>query len=103
MASPEGGLSDGCFLHRDGFRQRLLADGVLMTPVDKDEYHDGGYRQRRRSVADNLGLVFFKKIDGVPDFERKLVGLQLFTGDSSHENLRLGTPILAQRRRPPGF
>jgi hypothetical protein len=41
-------------------------------------------------------MVFFEKIDCVPDFERKLVGLQLFTGDSGHENLRLGTLILAQ-------
>jgi hypothetical protein len=45
--------------------------------------------------------VFFKKIDCVPDFERKLVGLQLFTGDSGHENLRLEFPILPQWDRPP--
>ena len=84
-------LPDGRFLHRYGFCQRLLAGGVPITTVHKEENDDGGYRQRRRSVADNLGPVFFKKIDCVPDFERKLVGLQFFTGDSGHENLRLET------------
>jgi hypothetical protein len=40
-------------------------------------------------------MVFFEKIDGVPHFERKLVGLQFFTGDSGHENLRSGNPYIS--------
>jgi len=40
--------------------------------------------------------VFFEEIDGMLDFERKLIGLQFFTGNSGHENLRLETLILTQ-------
>ena len=72
------------------------------TPVHKNQNDDYGYRQRRRAVTDNLGVVFFEKIDYVPDFERKLAGLQFFTGDSGHENVRLETFILAQWDRPAG-
>jgi hypothetical protein len=63
-----------------------------MATVYKNDNDDYGHRQRRRRVAHDLGAVFFKKIDGMPDFEGKLVGLQFFAGDSSHENLRLGNP-----------
>ena len=38
-----------------------------MTSVQPDRHHQGGDYQGRRPVADDLGLVLFKKIDGVPD------------------------------------
>jgi hypothetical protein len=65
-------------------RQRLLADRVQMSPVQYDRKNNGCYRNGNRPVTDNLRLVLFEEIDSVPDFESKLVGLQLFTRDSSH-------------------
>ena len=68
--------------------QRFLANAALVPAVKQDANDDGRHHKGDRPVTDDLGLVLFEEIDRVLDFERKLVGLQLFTRDSSHENLR---------------
>ena len=68
--------------------QDFLALAMLPPLVHEisDDQHD--HRQRDRAVAQDQLLVLFEKCYGVLYFEGKLICFKLFTGDSSHENLR---------------
>ena len=47
----------------------------------KDYHHDPAYDG---AVPDYLALMFGNELDAVSDFERKLISLQFFTGNSVH-------------------
>ena len=71
-------------LYPKGMCQRLLPHRVRMSSVKHHRKNDSRNRHGNRSVADNFRMMLFEEIDGMPHFESKLVGLQLFTRDSSH-------------------
>ena len=97
LASSVGKLSqgagiwrpDGRFLHLNGVGQSLLAHRVLVAHVEINADGEHGDGDGDRAVEHQLTPMFGDKIDRLFDFKRELVGLQLFSRDSSgHKNLR---------------
>ena len=92
---------DRRLLDLDRTEQHFLPLAMLAPRIHRVSDDQDDHRQRDRAVAHDQLLVLFEKCDCVLDFQGELISLQLFTGDSSHENLRcvLELPSYHERAR----
>jgi hypothetical protein len=61
---------------------------MFMAPVDEKPANQQENGNADAAIADDILLVLFEKCYSQPDFLGELVGLQLFTRNFSHGNLR---------------
>jgi hypothetical protein len=61
---------------------------MFVAPIGEKTANQQENGNANAAITDDIFLVLFEECYSEPDFLGELVGLQLFTRDSSHGNLR---------------